>query len=84
MIISIDAQFECDECGNKFVVRLDPGYAPDGDNWTVFGIAEEAIRGGHTYMDEMDDPYPGIASVDGQRHLCAGCTREQDKEEPIV
>lgn len=80
MIVSIEATFECDECGKKFYVQIDPASSQCAD-WQVMEIAEDAIRGGQCYRDERKDEFPGIASVtDDKRHLCARCTRAMDDE----
>lgn len=79
MIIEIKAKFACDDCGTEFVVSLDPASeAPQC--WTLFDIAEEAIRGGFEYRDEFERPGAiGSVRFDG-RHYCDRCTLKHDSE----
>lgn len=79
MIVEIEAKFACDDCGTEFVVSLDPAsQAPRG--WTVFEIAEEAIRGGSEYRDGFERPGAiGSVSIHG-RHYCDRCTLKHDSE----
>lgn len=76
MIQHIESQFSCDDCGTEFIVKLDPVWTlPDG--WSLFDIAEDAIRRGLSYSDAAEyvvgrDSYCGRVDADG-RHLCRRC-----------
>lgn len=82
MLVEIEAKFSCDECGTEFFVTLEPSYCPRA-GLSVFAVAEDAIRGGTTYVDYMelkDDDERGTGSVgDDGRHYCRRCTRQNDK-----
>lgn len=81
MIVEIEAKFSCDECGTEFFASIDPAIVPAA-GWSMFDVAEDAVRGGIGYYDGFDDHPHGapIGSVDDGRHLCARCTRKNDAE----
>lgn len=80
MIVEIKAKFSCDECGTEFLVSMDPATDPPA-GWSVFDLAEDAIRAGHDYEDGHEPQSDWIGSVEGDRHLCGKCTRKSDQEE---
>lgn len=63
---SIDATFECDECGAEFEASLDESYEPP-PGWAMFDVAVDAIRAGIW------------ESVEDDKHLCRRCTAKADK-----
>lgn len=73
MLINIQATFACDECGDKFVVKLDPASTFIHDNWSLFDEATDAVAGG-VAVEPMDDP----TSVQNDKHLCGACTAKAD------
>jgi len=75
MLKSIKATFNCDCCGKDFTVRVDPAYVPPV-NWSLYDIAEDSIRGGNGYEGPGDKGYWG--SVEGDKQLCAECTKKGD------
>lgn len=80
MIQHIEAQFSCDDCGTEFTVKLDPAYIPPTSptSWSIFDVAEDAIRAGLTYEDATDDLGKiGSVSKSG-RHYCNRCTKKHD------
>mgnify|MGYP003520882636 FL=1 len=82
MIVEIEAKFSCDDCGTEFIVTIDPAYVPPKE-WSVFSIAEDAVRLGTTYRDgrDGDRSLADSGSVDGDgRHYCAKCTRKRDDQ----
>lgn len=71
-------------------IELDTGkpflaYDPP-DDWTVFDVAVDQVRGGLWYEDGNEDPIEtGSGSVEEERHYCARCTRKRDtKPEGVV
>lgn len=78
MIVEIKAKFSCDDCGTEFFVGMDPAYEPPA-GWSVFAIAEDAIRKGDSYEDATD-ALIGYGSVgsDG-RHYCTRCTNKRER-----
>ena len=79
MIVEIKAKFACDDCGTEFLVPLDPAYEPPV-GWSIFAVAEDAIRAGRGYEDATDQA-SGICSfgsVEDSRHYCARCTKRRD------
>jgi hypothetical protein len=76
MLLNIKAKFKCDECGNEFIVTIDPACEPPA-GWTVFEVAEDAVRGGVTYEDERGGD---VSSVQNELHLCSQCTRRHDAD----
>lgn len=83
MIVEIEAKFSCDDCGTEFFVGLDPAYEPPA-GWSIFAVAEDAIRGGQKYSDAVDYAHGGpwgpwkSGSVEDGRHYCAQCTKKCD------
>lgn len=80
MIVDIKAKFSCDECGTEFIVSIDPPYEPPA-GWSMFDVAEDAIRGGQDYEDGHEPQSDYIGSVQDDRHLCGRCTRKADQED---
>lgn len=57
MILEIRARFECDDCGMRFSVGLDPAHVP-APGASIFEVAEEAVRKmilGDDCPDEMEE-----------------------------
>jgi hypothetical protein len=81
MICHVKAMFACDDCGTEFIVSLEPAYEPPA-GWSVFAVAEDAIRGGQGYEDGVEGSMPGPWSSgsvgDDGRHYCDRCTRKRD------
>lgn len=76
MIVKVEAKFSCDECGAQFTLALDPAYSPPG-GWSVFDIAEDAIRSGRQYSDETG-VICGLGGVDGDSmHYCDSCNSKR-------
>lgn len=75
MLINIQATFACDECGDKFVVKLDPASTFIHDNWSLFDEAEDAVRGG-VFVVPTGDP----TSVQDDEHLCGACTAKAENQ----
>ena len=74
MLVEIKAKFECDSCGIKFTVKIDPAWKSP-INWSLYEVAEDAIRGGQAYEDEADYPHCfRFGSVRDNKHLCALCS----------
>ncbi len=77
MIVNVEALFECDECGTRFKVGIDPADNTPLEPMSMLEIAESAIMGGLSYQDDAGTPGPG--SVDGINHYCHLCTKERNK-----
>lgn len=79
MIVEVEAKFSCDECGTEFVLSLDPAYSPP-NGWSVFEIAEDAIRAGRQYSDGAGVT-SGLGGVDGDgRHYCDSCNSKRGEK----
>lgn len=71
MLQKVQAHFVCDTCSKAFAVRIDSAVRPRA-GWSVFEIAEDAIRAGLDYEDE--NPIPGgFGAVDNGNHYCVQC-----------
>lgn len=79
MIIAIKAKFACDQCGEEFSVSIDPA-SIGAPGWSVFEIAEDAIRGGIGYEDGAPHEPGKVGAVEGNRHLCKECANEDSQE----
>jgi hypothetical protein len=78
-LVEITAKFACDDCGTEFIVGLEPPYVPPPE-WSVFAVAENAIRRGESYEDGTEAT-DGLGAVDDNgRHYCDRCRRKMDKE----
>ena len=70
----ITATVDCDNCGKRFTVELDPAdKLPEG--WSLWDEVEDAVRGGVATGNPMGES----TSVQDGKMLCAECTRERDK-----
>jgi transcription elongation factor Elf1 len=80
MIVEVTAKFACDDCGTEFENSIDPACEPP-DCWSVFAVAEDAIRAGRNYRDATEERNGnGMGSVgDDGRHYCDRCTTLRDK-----
>lgn len=76
----IRAQIECDGCGSRFLVELDPAYTPPA-GWSPHDVAEDAVRGGMRVPQKGEIPITGDTSVQEGRMLCPACTRKADAED---
>ena len=81
-LIEIRARFRCDDCGREFSVQLDPVDKPP-TGWSVFDVAEDAIRGGAGYIGP--DVTGSVQKSDtisdkDNKHLCGTCTEKTDEE----
>ena len=65
MLIHLRAKFECDDCGIKFEVNLDPALDVT-TGWSLFDYAVDALRG---------DPARGM---NGDKHRCIDCLKKED------
>ena len=70
---TITASIQCDDCGKNFRVSLDES-ARTPEGWTLFELAEDAVRGGVSTVD----PIGQSTSVQDGMMLCPTCTRERD------
>lgn len=73
-LIRVEAVFSCDECGKQISTMLDESYKPPV-GWSVFDVAEDALRGGGGSLAEL-------TSVVGNEHLCSECTLVKDNDAP--
>ena len=79
MIVEIKAKYECDQCGKRFAVCIDPGTALDGKS--ILDIADDEVAAGGLDYEAAEDQRDGFGSVgDDGRHYCAGCTEEKDSD----
>ena len=67
MLIHIRAKFECDDCGVRFEVDLDPAVNVK-PGWSLFDQAVDALR---------CDPACGM---NGDKHRCAKCLKKEDEK----
>jgi hypothetical protein len=69
----IEAVIDCDGCGHRFSVELDPAYKPKC--WSLWDCAVDGVRGGQrgTIGDR------GHTSVQGGLCLCPVCTGTVDE-----
>lgn len=75
------AEFDCDRCGRKFHVSLEPA-EPIPQGWSQHDCAVDAARGGVGYRADDDQDGLGYSSVVGDLEcLCATCTLKQDELE---
>lgn len=72
-IAIILATITCDGCGKQFKVELDPAYTPP-PKWSLFDVAEDAVRGGHIHQGGITD----FCSVQDDKMLCTPCTNAAD------
>lgn len=80
MLIEIQAKFSCDDCGTEFSVTVDPALVmPTG--WSVFDVAEDAVRGGFGYEDAHEPRSSYVGMVEDDRHLCGRCAEKLCKNE---
>ena len=70
-ITSIKAHFECDGCGDRFWLTLDPADATKEVLPSIADIAEDTLRGGNPLNGEC-------GSVQHDLHLCRKCTSKAD------
>jgi len=78
-VIKIRAFIECDECGAQFSVALDPA-DPTPDGWTLWELAEDAVRGSVNYEDKTW--HSGLSSsVQNDKMLCKDCTAKEDAKD---
>ena len=69
-VLAIRATIECDECGERFRVGIDPATRPFGSAWD---LAEAAVRAGDFVGDG------GPCSVQSDKMLCGDCTKVADE-----
>jgi len=72
-LTKVAATFSCDECGTQMVAELEPTWVVSHVGWTVFDLAEDALRGG-CGSGLM------LTSVHEGKHLCAACTKNVDAD----
>lgn len=65
MLIHIKAKFECDDCGERFEVEMNPALNVVS-GWSLFDQAVDALRG---------DPARGM---NGDKHRCIECLKKED------
>jgi transcription elongation factor Elf1 len=65
-LVNIRATFDCDICGKRFSVELDPATSTT-EMPTVFDLAVDACRGSVGYQGPDG---PGFSCVDGDKHVC--------------
>lgn len=75
MLVEIQAKFSCDDCGTEFLVTMDPAYNPP-EGWSVFDVAEDAVRGGLGYEDAHEPRSAYVGMVEDNRHLCGRCAEK--------
>lgn len=82
MLKEIIAHFECDRCGTKFTVGMDPATeAGMGTYDSLFDIAVDTISGGVDYREpgrRFMFKTSGSVSKQGH-HLCSDCTSLMDQ-----
>jgi uncharacterized Fe-S cluster-containing MiaB family protein len=72
----IKAEIVCDGCGCHFSVAFDEAYEPP-EGWSLYDVATDTVRGG-TSCEAIGRCEVGVSSVQGNMHLCPGCTRKAD------
>jgi hypothetical protein len=79
-LINIIATIDCDECGKRFSVYLDPADRVPSE-WTLFEKAEDEVRGGTSIVLDKDTDPLASTSVQKGKMLCTICTEEEDKND---
>jgi hypothetical protein len=70
-VIIVLATIECDCCGTRFKVEVDPGSTRPKD-WSFYELVVDAVRGGDVHEGESH------CSVEGDKLRCGKCTSEED------
>ena len=65
MLVNVIATVECDRCGKRCKVDVDPAMKPM-EGWTVFECVQEAVRNGEVFAERP-------VFLEGGRHVCSTC-----------
>lgn len=80
-ILKIQARIQCDGCNTNFIVELDAArMRPKG--WALADEITDEVRGGFYDVPKGGRRNGTSCSVQGDMHLCAGCTDIVDKHAP--
>ena len=60
MLVNVIAKCQCDVCGNRFDVAIDPAYTAPAE-WALFDVVEDKVRGSFT------------SAVRGGVWMCSAC-----------